>query len=57
MIGARRGEGRRILMGKREGNRRLRRQRYRLVGNIKIDLRKIEWGGVEWIDLALGRDH
>jgi hypothetical protein len=26
------------------------------VDNIKIDLREMEWGGMDWIDLALDRD-
>jgi hypothetical protein len=26
------------------------------VDNIKIDLREIEWGGMDWIDLAQDRD-
>jgi hypothetical protein len=26
------------------------------VDNIKIDLREIEWDGVEWVDLAQDRD-
>jgi hypothetical protein len=26
------------------------------VDNIKMDLREIEWGGVDWIDLPLDRD-
>jgi hypothetical protein len=26
------------------------------VDNIKIDLRKIEWDGMDWIDLAEDRD-
>jgi hypothetical protein len=26
------------------------------VGYIKIDLRKIEWDGVDWIELAQDRD-
>jgi hypothetical protein len=26
------------------------------VDNIKIDLREIEWGGTDWIDLAPDRD-
>jgi hypothetical protein len=26
------------------------------VDNIKIDLREIEWDGMDWIDLALDRD-
>jgi hypothetical protein len=42
----------RILLGKPEGKRSLGRPRYRLEGNIKIDLREIGWGGMDWIDLA-----
>jgi hypothetical protein len=26
------------------------------VGNIKMDLREIGWGGMNWFDLAEGRD-
>jgi hypothetical protein len=26
------------------------------VDNIKIDLREIEWDGMDWIDLVLDRD-
>jgi hypothetical protein len=26
------------------------------VDNIKIDLREIEWDGMDWIDLALAQD-
>jgi hypothetical protein len=32
------------------------RPRCRWVDNIKMDLREIGWGGMDWIDLALGRD-
>jgi hypothetical protein len=46
----------RILMGKPEGKRPLGRQRRRWVNNIKMDLREIGWGGVDWIDLAQDRD-
>jgi hypothetical protein len=46
----------RILVGKPEGTRSLGRPRRRCVDNIKIDLREIEWGGVDWIDLAQDRD-
>jgi hypothetical protein len=42
----------RILVGKPEGKRPLCRPRCRWVGNIKVDFREIEWGGVDWIDLA-----
>jgi hypothetical protein len=46
----------RILMGKPEGKRPLGRARHRWVDIIKIDLRKIGWDGVDWIDLAQDRD-
>jgi hypothetical protein len=45
----------RILVGKPEGRRPLRRPRRRWVDNIKMDLREIGWG-VDWIDLAQDRD-
>jgi hypothetical protein len=46
----------RILVGKPEGNRPLRRSRRRWVDNIKMDLRDTEWGGMDWIDLAQDTD-
>jgi hypothetical protein len=46
----------RILEGRPEGKRPLGRQRHRWVDNIKIDLREIVWGGMDWIDLAQDRD-
>jgi hypothetical protein len=45
----------RILVGKPEGKRPLRRPRHRWVDNIKMDVRDIGWGGMEWIDLDM--DH
>jgi hypothetical protein len=42
----------RILVGKPEGKRQLRRPRHRCVDNIKMDLREIGWGGMDWIDLS-----
>jgi hypothetical protein len=39
----------RILMAKPEGKRPLGRQRRRWVDNIKMDLREIGWGGMDWI--------
>jgi hypothetical protein len=45
-----------ILVGKPKGKRPLRRSRRRLVDNIKIDLRKIRWGGMDWTDLAHDTD-
>jgi hypothetical protein len=46
----------RILVGKPEGSRPLGRPRRRSVDNVKMDLREIEWGCVDWIDLAQDRD-
>jgi hypothetical protein len=46
----------RILVGKPEGKRQLERPRRRWV-NIKMDLREIRWGDMEWTDLAEDRDH
>jgi hypothetical protein len=43
-------------VGKPEGKRPLGRPRRRLVVNIKVDLREIEWGGMDWIDLAQDKD-
>jgi hypothetical protein len=44
----------RILMGKPEEKRPLGRPRHCWVDNIKMDLRKIGWDGVDWIDVARG---
>jgi hypothetical protein len=46
----------RILVGKPERKRPPGRPRYRWVDNIKIELREIGRGGMDWIDLAQGRD-
>jgi hypothetical protein len=46
----------RILVGKPEGTRPLGRPRRRWMGNIKMDLKEIGWGGMDWIDLAQDRD-
>jgi hypothetical protein len=55
------GEGRNVysvLVGKPEGKRRpLERPRRRWEDGIKMDLREIGWGDVEWIHLAQDRDH
>jgi hypothetical protein len=42
----------RILVGKPEGKRPLEIPRRRWVANIKMDLREIGRGGMDWIDLA-----
>ena len=46
----------RILVGKSEGKRLLGRPRYRLVDNVKMDLREIGWSDMDWTDLAQDRD-
>jgi hypothetical protein len=46
-MGERRGAYR-ALVGKPEGRRLLERPRRRWEGNIKIDLREVEWGGGAW---------
>jgi hypothetical protein len=46
----------RILVGKPEGKRPLGRPKRRWEDNIRMDLRKIGWGGMDWIDLAQVRD-
>jgi hypothetical protein len=46
----------RILVGKPEGKRPLGRSRRWWVDNIKIDIRKTGWDGVDWIHLAQERD-
>jgi hypothetical protein len=56
---ARMGEKRnvyRILVGKPEGKRPLGRARRRWEDNIKMDLREIGWGGMDWIELAQDRN-
>jgi hypothetical protein len=46
----------RTLVEKPEGKRPLGRPRHRWVGNIKINVRDIGWGDMDWIDLAQNRD-
>jgi hypothetical protein len=46
----------RILVGKPEGKRPLRRARRRWVDNIKTELREIGWGGMYCTHLAKNRD-
>jgi hypothetical protein len=44
------------LVGKPEGKRPLGRPRRRWENNIKMDLREIGFGGVDWIHLAQDRN-
>jgi hypothetical protein len=45
-----------VLVGKPEGKRPLGRSRRREEDGIRTDLRKIGWGGVDWIRLAQDKD-
>jgi hypothetical protein len=45
-----------VLMGKPEGKRPLGRPRRRWEDAIRMDLREIGWGSVDWIQLAQDRD-
>ena len=49
-------EAYRILVGKPEGKRPLGRPRYRWVDNIKMDLKEVGCGYLDWIGLAQDRD-
>jgi hypothetical protein len=46
----------RILLGKAEGKRPQGRPRRRWENNINMDLKEIEWGGMDLIDLVQDRD-
>jgi hypothetical protein len=54
-MGERRGAYR-ALVGKPEGRRPFGRPRRRWEDNIKMDLREVGWGGMDWIILARDRD-
>jgi hypothetical protein len=45
-----------VLVGKREGKRPLRRPRHKWEDGIRMDLREIGLGGVDWIRMAQDRD-
>jgi hypothetical protein len=44
-----------ILVGKAERKRPQGRPRYRLVDNIKMDLREVGWDNMDWVDLTQDR--
>jgi hypothetical protein len=43
-------------MGKPDGKRPLGRTRRRWEDNIKMDLKEVGWGGMDWNELAQDRD-
>jgi hypothetical protein len=45
-----------VLVEKPQAKRPLRRPRRRWEDNIKMDLQKVGWRGVDWIDLAQDSD-
>ena len=52
------GEGRgayRVLVGKPESRRALGRPRRRWEDNVKMDVRNVDWGHMDWIDLVQDR--
>jgi hypothetical protein len=53
-MGERRGAYR-ALVGKPEGRRPLGRPGRRREDNIEVNLRKLRWGGTDWIDVAQDR--
>jgi hypothetical protein len=46
----------RIFVGKPEGRRLLARPRRRWVSTIKMNLKEIGWGDMDWIDLVQDKD-
>jgi hypothetical protein len=53
------GKGRgvyRVLVGKPEGKKPLRRPRRRWKDNIKMDFQEVECAGMDWLELAKDRD-
>jgi hypothetical protein len=48
--------GYRLLVGKSEVKRPLGRPRHRWVDNVRMDLREVGWGDVDWIGLAHNRN-
>jgi hypothetical protein len=45
-----------VLMGKPEGKRSHERPRHRWQNGVRMDIREIGWGSVDWIQLAQDRD-
>jgi hypothetical protein len=47
----------RVLVGKSQGKRPPERRRRGWDDNIQMDLREIEWAGMDWVHLALDTDY
>jgi len=47
---------RRVLGARREGKMPLERPRHRWEDNIKMNLQKVGWGGIDWNDPTQDRD-
>jgi hypothetical protein len=47
----------RVFVGKPKGKRPLGRLTHRWEDTIKMDLREVGWGGIDWVHLAQDRDH
>jgi len=45
-----------VLVRKPEGERPLGRPRGTLMDNIKMDIQEVEYGGIDWIELAKDKD-
>jgi hypothetical protein len=45
-----------VLVGKPDGKKTLGRPRRRWDDNMKMDLQKVGWGGMDWTDLSEDRD-
>jgi hypothetical protein len=45
-----------VLVGKHEGKKPLERPRRKWKDNIKMDLKEVECGDMDWIELAQDRD-
>jgi len=54
-MGDRRGAYR-VLVGKHDGKRQLKKRRLICDDNIKMYLQEVRWRGLNWIDLAQDRD-
>jgi len=46
----------RVLVGKTDGKKALGRPRHRLENTIKMDIQEVEWGDMDWTDLAQDTD-